>query len=220
MKALLAARTRFERAGADLVEESEYRAGAGERSPAPAVAQAERRLGWALPAEYASLVTGAGAVEVGDSGFTRPEALANGYAQMEHDWGTPRAALEKELSAEERAFYRSGTILFTEAGDGYGGLLFRPSDAACGGSASYSWFHQDDLRRAAVIRGADGRCAGFSAAVLRVVGDQLFRQYDDTGERGVVVDRSAPAPFRLRLFHEGAGEGPGFRLAPDWESYE
>ena len=221
LKALLAARRPFERATGGLVEESEYRMEAQEKSPPSAVAAAEKRLGYRLPDEYASLVTDLGAPSIGDSSFERPESLANAYEQMVVGWGTPRAALEKELSAAAKALYRSGTILFTEVGDGYGGLLYQPAPVAeCGGTAAFSWFHQDDIHRAAIFRRADGSCMDFPAAVLRVVADQLFTQYDDTGDEGVVVDRSSAAPFRLELVHDGNRPGPGFSLRPDWSRYE
>lgn len=221
VKALLAARPAFERGSGGLVEESGYRIEAGERSPRAAVAAAEKRLGYALPDGYASLVTGLGAPTIGDSSFERPEALADAFEQMVTGWGTPRAVLEKQLSPAAKALYRSGTILFTEVGDGYGGLLYRPASAGeCGGKAELSWFHQDDVHRAAILRRADGSCMDFPAAVLRVLADQLFAQYDDTGDEGIVVDRSAPAPFRLRLVHDGGRPGPGFSLLPDWSRYE
>lgn len=221
MKALLAARPAFERASGGLIEESESRIGAGEKSPPAAVAAAEKRLGYALPAGYASLVTGLGAATIGDSYFERPEGLADAFEQMVTGWGTPRAVLEKELSPAAKALYRSGTILFTEVGDGYGGLLYRPASAGeCSGKAELSWFHQDDLHRAAVLRRSDGSCMDFPAAVLRVLAGQLFSQYDDTGDEGIVIDRSSPAPFRLKLVHDGGRPGPGFSLLPDWSRYE
>lgn len=221
MRALLAARPAFEKESGGLIEESESRIEAGEKSAPGAVAAAEKKLGYRLPDGYASLVTGLGAPTLGDSYFERPESLADAFEQMVVGWGTPRAALEKELSAEAKALYRSGTILYTEVGDGYGGLLYRPGSAgACGGKAELSWFHQDDLHRAAILRHADGSCMDFPAAVRRVLADQLFTQYDDTGDDGIVVDRSSPVPFRLKLVHDGGRPGPGFSLQPDWSSYE
>jgi hypothetical protein len=221
MKALLAARPAFEKASGGLIEESEYRIEAGERSPQPAVAKAEKKLGYRLPDGYASLVTELGAPTIGDSYFERPENLGEAFEQMVVGWGTPRAVLEKELSPAAKALYRSGTILFTEVGDGYGGLLYQPAPVAeCAGAAAYSWFHQDDLHRAAILRRADGSCTDVPAAVLRVVADQLFAQYDDTGDEGIVVDRSSPRPFRLKLVHDGNRPGPGFSLRPDWPRYE
>jgi hypothetical protein len=70
------------------------------------------------------------------------------------------------------------------------------------------------------LRRSDGSCMDFPAAVLRVLAMQLFIQYDDTGDEGVVVDRSSPAPFRLKLVHDGGRPGPGFSLGPDWSTYE
>ena len=221
MKGLLAARHAFEEGSGGLVEESEDRIEAGEKSPPATVKAAEKKLGYALPPGYASLVTGLGTPTIGDSYFERPEGLADAFEQMVKGWGTPRAALEKELGPGARALYRSGTILFTEVGDGYGGLLYRPAPVAdCGGRAALSWFHQDDLRSVAILRHADGSCMDFPAALLRVLADQLFSQYDDTGGEGIVVDRSSPSPFRLKLVPDGGRPEPGFSLAPDWSRYE
>ena len=221
MKALLAARPAFEKGSGGLVEESETRIEAGEKSPPAAVAAAEKRLGFALPPGYASLVTGLGAPTVGDSYFERPEGLADAFEQMVKGWGTPRADLEKRLRPAAKTLFRSGTILYTEVGDGYGGLLYRPAPVAeCGGKAELSWFHQDDLQRVEVLRRSDGSCLDFAAAVLRVLARELFSQYDDTGDQGVVVDRSSPVPFRLKLVHDGGRPGPGFSLSPDWSSFE
>lgn len=221
MRALLGARGAFERESGGLVEESPHRIEAGELSPAASVAEAEKRLGYPLPPEYVSLVTGLGAPVVDDSHVERPESLTDAFERMVTGWGTPRQALEKELAPAEKALYRSGTILFVEVGDGYGGLLYRPAPVAeCGGRAAYSWFHQDDIRSVKVLRRADGSCLDFPAAVLRVLGRQLFSRYDDTGGEGVVVDRSSPAPFRLQLVHDGGRPGPGFSLGPDWSKYE
>lgn len=221
MKAFLAARIAFEKASGGLVEESEHRIEAGEKSPSTAVAAAEKRLGYALPSGYASLVIGLGAPTIEDSYFERPEGLADAFEQMVKGWGTPRATLEKVLRPEAKALYRSGTILFTEVGDGYGGLLYRPAPVpGCGGKAELSWFHQDDLHGVEVLRRSDGTCMDFPAAVLRILAMQLFIQYDDTADEGIVVDRSSPVPFRLKLVHDGGRPGPGFSLSPDWSRYE
>lgn len=221
LRALLAARPAFEKGTGGLVEEMPGRIEAGEKSPSAAVAAAEKRLGYALPSGYASLVTGLGAPTIGDSCFERPEALDNAFEQMVKGWGTPRDVLEKVLRPEAKTLYRSGTILFTEVGDGYGGLLYRPAPGpGCGGKAELSWFHQDDLHTLQVLRRADGSCMDFPAAVLRVLAIQLFTQYDDTADEGIVVDRSSPVPFRLKLFHDGGRPGPGFSLSPDWSRYE
>lgn len=221
MKALLAARPAFESSSGGLIEESADRIEAGEKSPAAAVVAAEKRLGYALPEGYASLVTGLGTPTIGDSSFEKPESLADAFEQMVKGWGTPRSALEKELSPAAKAYYRSGTILFTESGDGYGGLLYRPAPVPeCGGRAAFSWFHQDAMESAELLRRADGSCVDFPTAVLRVLARELFAQYDDTGDEGVVVDRSSPAPFRLQLVHDGGRPGPGFSLVPEWTASE
>ena len=221
MKAFLAALPAFEKGSGGLVEELPGRIDGGEKSPSAAVSAAEKRLGYALPSGYASLVTGFGAPTIGDSYFERPETLANAFEQMVKGWGTPRDVLEKVLRPEAKALYRSGAILFTEVGDGYGGLLYRPAPVpGCGGKAELSWFHQDDYHTVQVLRRSDGSCMDFPAAVLRVLAMQLFVQYNDTGDEGIVVDRSSPVPFRLELVHDGGRPGPGFSLSPDWSNYE
>jgi hypothetical protein len=137
MKGLVAALPAFEKASGGLVEESTYLVDAGEKGTAAAVAAAEKRLGYALPPDYASLVVDFGVPQLGDSYFERPEKLASAFEQMVKQWGTPRADLEKALSGKTKALYRSGTLLYTEVGDGLGGLLYQPAPVPeCGGKAA------------------------------------------------------------------------------------
>ncbi len=221
MTALLAARSAFEKGSRGRIEESGYLIDAGEKGTAAAVTAAEKRLGYALPPEYASLVVDSGVTQLGDSRFERPEKLSNAFDQMVTQWETPRARLEKALSERTKNLYRSGTLLFTEVGDGLGGLLYRPAPVAeCAGKAGFYGMHQDDIDSPEILRSRDGSCRTFLQAMLWIFGEQLFQGYDDTGDLGVVVDRSAPAPFRLTLHHDGDTPGPGFRLQPDWPGYE
>jgi hypothetical protein len=221
MKGLLVALPDFEKASGGLVEESTHLIDAGEKGTAAAIAAAEKRLGYALPPEYASLVVESGVTQLEDSYFARPEKLANAFEQMVTQWETPRERLEKALSERTKALYRSGTLLFTEVGDGLGGLLYRPAPVAeCGGKAAFYGMHQDGIDSPEILRARDGSCRTFLQAMLWVLGEQLFQGYDDTGDLGVVVDRSAAAPFRLTLYHDGDTKGPGFRLQPDWPRYE
>ncbi|HYN42528.1 MAG TPA: hypothetical protein VE129_12170 [Thermoanaerobaculia bacterium] len=221
MNALLAARPAFEKGSGGLIEESPYLIDAGEKGTAMAVGAAEKRLGYTLPSEYASLVVDTGVVRLGDSTFERPEKLANAFEQMATQWETPRASLEKAVSPGTKALYRSGTILFTEVGDGLGGLLYRPGPVAeCGGKAAFYGMHQDGIDAPEILRARDGSCRTFLQAMLWVLSEQLFQQYDDTGDVGIVVDKSSPVPFRLTLHHDGDMPGPGFRLHPDWPRYE
>lgn len=221
MKGLVAALGAFEKGAGELVEPSAYLVDAGEKGTAASVAAAEKRLGYSLPPDYANLVVDFGVPQLGDSYFERPEKLASAFEQMVTRWGTPRSQLEKGLSAKTKALYRSGTLLYTEVGDGLGGLLYRPAGVPeCGGKAGFWGVHQDDLDSPELLRAGDGSCRSFLQSVLWILSEQLFQGYDDTGDAGVVVDRSAPAPFRLTLYHEGGTTGPGFRLKPDWPRYE
>lgn len=220
MSDLLAALPVFEKNSGGLVETS-YLLDAGEKGTAAAVAAAAKRLGYALPPEYESLVVDFGVPQLGDSYFVRPEKLVNAFEQMVTQWETPRAHLEKGLSAKSKSLYRSGTLLFTEVGDGLGGLLYRPAPVSeCVGKAGFYGVHQDGIDSPELLRAADGSCRTFLQAMLWVLAEQLFQSFDDTGDAAVVVDRSAPAPFRLTLHHDGGTTGPGFRLMPDWSRYE
>jgi hypothetical protein len=221
MKALLAARPAFEKGAGGLIEESPSLVEAGEKATAAAVAAAEKRLGYTLPSEYASLVVESGVTQLGDSHFERPEKLSSAFDQMVTQWETPRARLEKVLSERTKALYRSGTILFTEVGDGLGGLLYRPGPVSdCGGKAAFYGMHQDGIDAPEILRARDGSCRTFLQAMLWVFSEQLFQQYDDTGDVGIVIDESSPVPFRLTLHQDGDTPGPGFRLHPDWPRYE
>ena len=186
-------------------------------SPA-AIADAEKRLGFSLPADHRHLLSTVGALIIGDSSMTRAAETRRSYEAVIKDWDTPKADLDKDLSKATRALLEASALLFTQVGDGYGGLLYRPSgEAACGGGPAYYWIHQDGIDEARLLTRHDGTCADYADALMRPLAEDGLQRYEDTEPGVVVVDRSAPGPMRLQLTDDG--NGFVFRLRPDWDLF-
>ncbi len=154
---------------------------------------AERRLGFALPSEFKSLLAATTQLQNGDNYTTRIADLKSTYEMMVHDWGASREDLESSKSVAFKTFYESSTILFTEVGDGLGGLLFQPAPVkACDGAAAYFWLHQDH-GRPELLRDGDGKCVDFPGAFNWLMQRFVLAGYaDDVTADEVVIDTSAP----------------------------
>jgi hypothetical protein len=124
---------------------------------------AQERLGFALPPDFVSLQLAVGALAIGDSALMRADEIEVAYAQMIHVWGTPEPALAEEYDAKFIEELRHGVLLYTEVGDGYGGLLYRPGPTrACGAAGVYYWTSQEGGTRR--LLNPDGSCMDFRAA--------------------------------------------------------
>lgn len=49
--------------------------------------------------------------------------IDSAYAQMRNVWETPEDAMQQDYSEPMRTLLKNSVLLFTESGDGYGGLL-------------------------------------------------------------------------------------------------
>lgn len=135
----------------------------GKPAGAEEIAAAEKRLGYALPAEFVSIQRTVGAFHIDDHGLMRVADVADADTQMRKVWGTPEEAMQESYSDKARANLRASTLLFTEVGDGYGGLRYRPAPTkTCGDQPFYQWISQEGGDQA--LRHADGRCMDFAAA--------------------------------------------------------
>jgi len=184
-----------------------------EPDTAATVAAAEARLGFRLPAGHATLLT-RGRPEIGDS-FTVPAArLARTATTITRDWESPAPRLD----ADVQALYDASTLLFTEVGDGYGGLVYRPADAACQGQAGFYWIHQDAIARPRLLRTTDGVCRSYEQAMVWVIATLGLQTYGDTSPDVAVLDLSAAvAHARLDL---DDGRQFRWRLQLDWDRVE
>ena len=189
--------------------------GTGTPETAAAIAAAEQRLGYALPPELASLLRTVGAIEVGDHSMTAAASLRDGYSAIVKDWGTPEAAMAEDYGPRMQTFLKASTLLFTEVGDGLGGLLYRPPPTkACGERGIYYWTSQESGDE---NLSANGACPDFAGAFRWLLeGFAIGALADDLAdERDVVLIDTATGtqPLKLQFSDE-----PGFAvgLARRW----
>lgn len=173
----------------------------GKPAGAAEIAAAEKRLGYALPADSVSIQRTVGAFRIGDHGVMPIEQIADADTQMRMVWGTPEEAMRESYSDKQRANLRASTLLFTEVGDGYGGLRYWPApNKTCGDQPFYQWISQEGGDEA--LKHADGRCMDFAAAFRWVLDGFLLERYADEldSEKGVLlIDSSTGAqPLALR----------------------
>ena len=212
-----AAKDEFEKKHKEMVEAS----GAlvfelGKPAAPAAVKAAEKRLGFSLPPEYASLLLEAGQMSLGDSSTTGPEEMRNAFDFMIESWGTSREDLAASVSPKTAAFLKATAPLFTEVGDGLGALLYQPKAEACGGQPAYYWIHQDSIDEPELLKNPDGKCRTFTDSMLWILSWLGLAEYEDSGLDIVLVDRGAPN-WALGLFHD---DGFEFNLRPLWGGRE
>lgn len=206
LKSFISAKEEFTKRNAAVLEDA-FLVEMGEKVAPGELATAEKRLGFELPAEYKSLLQNSGLLQINDSYFTSAPSLLNAYEQMIKDWGTPEAEMLK-LSAKLKYFLKSHVILFTEVGDGLGGLLY--------GEDGYYWIHQDTMQPDHLSKRKSG--FDFSDAFLWLFVSQGF-QYYDTGSEVALTDSSSPAAVSYNLVPEGDNKSFAFRLEIDWSAF-
>lgn len=187
--------------------------------PASEIAAAEKRLGFPLPGEHRHLLATVGGLELGDSSMTRAADIKRSYAAMIEDWETPKVELDKALTKSTRALLDATTLLYTEVGDGYGGLLYRPvGEPKCADGPAFYWIHQDEINEPELLQRASGGCVDYTSAIIFTIAQDGLVEYDSSEPNVVVVDRSAPEPQKLELTYDGSGFA--FRLRQDWPSFQ
>lgn len=178
---------------------------------------AVNRLGFALPPDFVSLVGALGGVRMGDNGITPITDVDDAYTQMRQIWGTPENAMQEDYSEAFRAVLKQSTLLSTEVGDGYGGLLYRPGKTkACGEKGTYYWTSQEGGTD--VLKQEDGQCMDFAASMRRLVNrfvlDELADAIGDSEHPRVLLDSSLTVQQVVLHVHDGSsitlrGEWPG-----------
>jgi hypothetical protein len=215
LRLFLKAQEQFIEAHGDLIDvESAPVFELGDKYPAKEVQQAESRLGYSLPKAHASLLQSAGQLQIEDSFMMPPAALNDALTQMRREWGTPDYALQR-LPKETQSFYKSGVILFTEAGDGYGGLLMQPSKDTV--PPKFYWIHQDEIVSPELLHQHDGTAATYAQALIQTIARLGFVQYESDVTAAVFVDSGSHAPLEYRLIPEPSDDGVHFELRLDWE---
>lgn len=163
----------------------------GKPASAKEVAAAQKRLGYPLPPELVSILTTVGPIQIGDHSMTSAVTLADSYTTMLRDWGEDESDLVNSYSPKKLDFLKASTLLFTELGDGIGGLLYRPPPSkSCGDKGIYVWTSQES---GSWSLSKNGACPNFER-VFRwlldqfVIGDLAEEVEETTG--AVVIDTS------------------------------
>ena len=176
---------------------------------ADAMRSAELQLGFALDPQYKAVLETSGPVRLQDSRMMLASELATTEQQFVSLWGHP-----EKVSAETLAIYRSSTMVWVEAGDGYGAVIYQPEGPErCGGAPAYWQIHQECIDAPELIVRADGRCGGLAEALFPMFVRALMERVDDEGNgTQLLVDPTMPG-FPLWLEKDSEG---GTRLRPDW----
>ena len=179
--------------------------------------RARQRVGYDLPADFLSMQRAVGAITIGDHSMTPADRLRDAYSAMLEDWGTPAEAMQREYSPKMQELLKSSTLLFTEVGDGLGGLLYRPPPTkACGAGGIYYWTSQEGGDE---NLSANGACPDFAGAFRWLVEAFVIADLADSlaDEHGsVLVDTSTGTQTLALDLADGDAFGVG--LARRWQS--
>ena len=157
---------------------------------------AQKRLGYPLPPELVSILTTVGPIQIGDHSMTSAATLADSYTTMLRDWGGNESDLADNYSPKKLEFLKTSTLLFTELGDGMGGLLYRPPpSASCGDEGIYVWTSQEN---GSWSLSKNGACPNFER-VFRWLLDQFvigdLADEIEARDGAVVIDTSTGTQY-------------------------
>lgn len=181
----------------------------GDTQHLDAIQAAEAHLGFGLDPELKAVLATTGPVKLQDSGMTAATELALTDRQFVTLWGHPET-----VSAETLAIYQTSTMIWVEAGDGYGAVIFQPrGPERCGGGPAYWQIHQDHIDGPRLITRRDGSCGSLADALFLALGQELLVRIEDEGvETQLLVDPTiAEFPVWLETDRKGT-----LRLRPDW----
>lgn len=176
------------------------------------IAEAEKRLGFALPADYRELVSAAGVPQLGDSYVAPVGELVTADRTILHQWGYGDAEVRKWMPEAAIERLKRSVVLFFEVGDGMGGQLFlAPPNAPCGERFATMYFHEEDGMAPAMAELAADRltCASFDDTLLGHLESLVLLQIEsdlatETGE--LLFDFSAPVQ-KLNLRYSVGDKG-------------
>lgn len=173
---------------------------------APQLDAAEKRLGHALPEEFRELMMRVGGAYIGRSRFSsghrfsEVDSLENSYDFMIHNWSMPAEVMHAEVEPDVAALLRRTTVLFTEVGDGVGGVLYGSTDEGCGGRPAYWWTHTDDINDLRLLRNVRGECSTFAEAMHWLLEHNVTdRVQDDFPEHTLLLDSNGQHHVLLLL---------------------
>jgi len=183
----------------------------GKKSTPAELDAAEKRLGFALPADYRKLLLDVGPVHFGDSAVADVALLRSAHDTLLKDWSYGDGGTPKWIGPEALALLQQSSLLFFEVGDGMGAQLYLPPpNKPCGDKPGYLWLHEESLSED--IRNlVEGKldCSSFDAAMLKfhqhyVVAELAQQQMEEKGE--LVIDTGAPV-YALSLHYAADPDG-------------
>lgn len=188
----------------------------GKPAPAEEVEAVRRRLGFELPPEHVSLLLEVGGLRLDTAEVSTfpPERIEVVHDALRTDWLPPELRGEDLFAPAVAHLYRTSALLAIEYGDGYSGLICQHPGASASGGFELFRIDQGDLHNPWPLRRGDGSPKSYVEAMIWLIVKQALVEYTDL-PGFAVVDRSSPAPSRLRLEHFDEFE----RLCPAW-SYD
>jgi hypothetical protein len=181
----------------------------GPKQTPEAIAEAEASLGHKLDPELSAVLTTLGPVRFGDHGMVTPRDMVTTERQFARLWGA-----EESVLGDARTLYQASTMIWVEAGDGYGAMIYGPKGPkVCGGAPAYWRIHQDTIDNPRPVVGPAGGCGKLADVLMRVIGEDLLVQIEDQGaENQLLVDPTMPEAFPVWL----EADSGNLRLRPDW----
>lgn len=185
--------------------------------PQTAINSAQQRMKLKLPEEHIQLLKEYGAWSYADSliGIAIDD-LDRADKQMKSIWGSPTSEFAT-LSAKTKTLYQGSMMLFVEAGDGYGSLIYHPTNSG----GEFYWIHQDNLDEPEKLVDGQGKSRDYSSSLRWLIANQILCQYDDVFPEHTFIDRSAPTAIRyvLRIDFPSPKRLES-RLEVDWRKFE
>ncbi len=199
----------------------------GKGVPDNMIKAAEQRLGFNLPAEHVNVLRKMNFFAYADSGCDRVEEITTAY-----NWGNLKE-YEYNLDANTIAFFKSSVVLYTDVGDGIGGLLYQPKGTSeCGKQGAYYWLFQGTLDEL-LLKNSDGSCKNYTEAMIWLLANRLFSDseyfyhaFHNAGEDThiLLVDHSTPNTLTLDLTYPSLRSLPNDNLtyeeALDWLGFQ
>ncbi|MFO0948602.1 MAG: hypothetical protein U1D30_22210 [Planctomycetota bacterium] len=112
------------------------------------------------------------------------------YEAMVEDWETPEK-IARAVGPRTEAIYRSSVLLFTEVGDGYGGLIYQPE----GPEVNSTGFIRTASTVPGLLTNANGRPKNYSEAIVWLIMRLAMSRYEELGPEVLLVDRRSPSAF-------------------------
>ena len=189
--------------------------------PPTEIKAAEQRLRFALPEEHKQLLQDYGAWSYSESYCVAIADMDRADKQMLSIWGSPASEFAS-LSATNKTLYQASVMLYIEAGDGYGALIYHPTTAG----GEYYWLHQDNLDQPEKLVDSQGKTRDYSSTMRWLIANQILMFYEDTFF-GIFIDRSTTTalPYELRLDFPAPQQrrqprALEARLTVDWNKFE